>query len=71
MGSGLISEMSFDGEWPYKRGGYCMFNVSFFQAPKSMKSFIQAAFLLNTAFGNLIVAIISEIRLFSNEVSVE
>ncbi|CAG2219222.1 PEPT1 [Mytilus edulis] len=37
------------------------------QAPKSMKSFIQAAFLMNTAFGNLIVAIISEIRLFSNQ----
>lgn len=37
------------------------------QAPKSMKSFIQAAFLLNVAFGNLIVAIISEIRLFPSQ----
>lgn len=40
-----------------------------FQAPSSMKSILSAAWLLTTAFGNLIVVIISEMKLYDNQVS--
>ena len=33
-----------------------------FQAPESMKSVVQAAWLLTVAFGNLIVIVIAELR---------
>eukprot|EP00007_Cunea_sp_BSH-02190019_P000625 CAMPEP_0174241798 /NCGR_PEP_ID=MMETSP0417-20130205/24875_1 /TAXON_ID=242541 /ORGANISM="Mayorella sp, Strain BSH-02190019" /LENGTH=619 /DNA_ID=CAMNT_0015321095 /DNA_START=24 /DNA_END=1883 /DNA_ORIENTATION=+ len=36
------------------------------QAPKSMKSVVMAGWLLTTAFGNLLVAVIAEANLFSN-----
>ncbi|XP_025159505.1 peptide transporter family 1 isoform X2 [Harpegnathos saltator] len=37
---------------------------AFTQAPKSMKSLLQAGWLLTVAFGNLIVVIISEVSIF-------
>lgn len=42
---------------------------SYSQAPKSMKSVMQAAWLLTTAFGNLIVVIIESAQIFEDESS--
>merc|ERR1711902_370290 len=39
------------------------------QAPESMKSVLQAAWLLNVAFGNLIVIAIAEAKLFESQAS--
>ena len=39
------------------------------QAPASMKSCLQAAWLMTVAFGNLIVVIEAESRLFTNQTS--
>ncbi|XP_032688512.1 solute carrier family 15 member 1-like isoform X6 [Odontomachus brunneus] len=49
-----------------------MFSVTglqfaFTQAPKSMKSLLQAGWLLTVAFGNLIVVIISEVSIFDRQ----
>lgn len=38
------------------------------QAPKRYKSVIMSAWLLTTAFGDLIVVIVAEVRLFQNQV---
>lgn len=51
-----------------------MFSVTglefaFTQAPISMKSLLQAGWLLTTAFGNLIVVIIAEAKIFEKQVS--
>lgn len=43
---------------------------SYSQAPASMKSVVQACFLLTTAVGNLLVVIIESMRVFETEVSV-
>mgnify|MGYP000374339423 CR=1 FL=1 len=43
---------------------------SYSQAPKSMKSVIQAAWLLNVTIGNLLVAIIADVQLFPKQVSI-
>lgn len=43
---------------------------SYSQAPSSMKSVMQACWLLTTAFGNLIVIIIEAAVPFDNHVSV-
>nr|XP_027196033.1 solute carrier family 15 member 2-like [Dermatophagoides pteronyssinus] len=40
---------------------------SYSQAPKSMKSVIQAAWLLNVTIGNLLVAIIADVQLFPKQ----
>ncbi|KAH9501223.1 hypothetical protein DERF_012084 [Dermatophagoides farinae] len=40
---------------------------SYSQAPKSMKSVIQAAWLLNVTIGNLLVAIIADVKLFPKQ----
>lgn len=40
---------------------------SYSQAPQSMKSVLQAAWLLTVAFGNLIVAIISDLKIFEEQ----
>lgn len=40
------------------------------QAPKSMKSVIQAAWLLTVSFGDLLVAIIADIKLFHKQVTI-
>merc|ERR1719422_1906179 len=42
---------------------------SYSQAPESMKSVLQAAWLLNVAFGNLIVIAIAEAKLFESQAS--
>lgn len=42
---------------------------SYSQAPVSMKSVMQACWLLTTAFGNLIVVIIESARFFEDRVS--
>ncbi|XP_063706988.1 peptide transporter family 1-like isoform X2 [Culicoides brevitarsis] len=52
--------------------GEVMFSVtglefSFTQAPQSMKSVLQAAWLLTVAFGNLIVVIIAEAKAFDSQ----
>ena len=52
-----------------------MFSVTglefaFTQAPESMKSLLQAAWLLTVAFGNLIVLVIAEIDFFNRAVSI-
>uniref|UniRef100_A0A336KPU9 Oligopeptide transporter 1 n=2 Tax=Culicoides sonorensis TaxID=179676 RepID=A0A336KPU9_CULSO len=52
--------------------GEVMFSVtglefSFTQAPQSMKSVLQAAWLLTVAFGNLIVVIIAEAKAFKSQ----
>jgi dipeptide/tripeptide permease len=39
-----------------------------FQAPVSMKSVLQAGWLLTVAFGNLIVVIIAEAKFFQSQV---
>lgn len=41
---------------------------SYSQAPKSMKSVLQAAWLLMIAFGNLIVAVIADLKIFNEQV---
>lgn len=40
---------------------------SYSQAPNSMKSVLQACWLLTVAFGNLIVAMVAESRLFNSQ----
>ncbi|KAI0224369.1 Solute carrier family 15 member 2 [Lamellibrachia satsuma] len=52
--------------------GECFFSVTglsfaYSQAPASMKSVLQAAFLLTIAFGNLIVVIVSKARRLPNQ----
>ena len=42
---------------------------SYSQAPKSMKSVVQAAWLLTVAFGNIIVIIVAELKLFNDQAS--
>ena len=42
---------------------------SYSQAPKSMKSVVQAAWLLTVAFGNIIVIIVAELKLFDDQAS--
>ncbi|KAG8232131.1 hypothetical protein J437_LFUL012140 [Ladona fulva] len=54
--------------------GEIMFSItglefSFTQAPSSMKSVMQAAWLLTVAFGNLIVVIIAEAKFFESQTS--
>lgn len=54
--------------------GEVMFSVTglqfaFTQAPESMKSLLQAGWLLTVAFGNLIVVIVAEVSVFSRQVS--
>lgn len=54
--------------------GEVMFSVTglefaFTQAPTSMKSLLQACWLLTVAFGNLIVVIVAEVSLFQRQVS--
>jgi dipeptide/tripeptide permease len=39
-----------------------------FQAPVSMKSVLQAGWLLTVAFGNLIVVIVAEAKFFDSQV---
>ena len=51
-----------------------MFSVTglefaFTQAPTSMKSLLQAGWLLTVAFGNLVVVIIAEVKFFDTQVS--
>ena len=41
------------------------FNIHLFQSPASMKSVVQASWLLTVAFGNLIVVVVAETSLFS------
>jgi solute carrier family 15 oligopeptide transporter 1 len=53
--------------------GEIMFSITglefaFTQAPSSMKSLLQASFLLTVAFGNLIVVIIAEAHFFKRQV---
>ncbi|XP_043586858.1 peptide transporter family 1 isoform X1 [Bombus pyrosoma] len=53
--------------------GEVMFSVTglefaFTQAPASMKSLLQASWLLTVAFGNLIVVIVAEISIFDRQV---
>ncbi|KAI5703930.1 hypothetical protein M8J76_015062 [Diaphorina citri] len=43
------------------------FEFAFTQAPVSMKSAVSACWLLTTAFGNLIVAIVAEAKIFENQ----
>ena len=42
---------------------------SYSQAPTSMKSVVQASWLLTVAFGNVIVVIVAEARAFESRVS--
>lgn len=54
--------------------GEVMFSVTglefaFTQAPASMKSLLQASWLLTVAFGNLIVVIVAEISIFNRQAS--
>merc|ERR1719394_2123833 len=42
---------------------------SYSQAPDSMKSVVQAAWLLTVAFGNIIVIIVAELKLFDEQAS--
>lgn len=54
--------------------GEIMFSItglefSYSQAPSSMKSVVQACFLLTTAVGNLLVVIIESMRVFEKEAS--
>lgn len=53
-----------------------MFSVTglefaFTQAPSSMKSLLQACWLLTVAFGNLIVVIVAEVSIFNRQVSIK
>lgn len=41
---------------------------SYSQAPQSMKSVLQACWLLTVAFGNLIVAVIADLKIFNEQV---
>ena len=54
--------------------GEIMFSVtglefSYSQAPESMKSVLQAAWLLTVAFGNIIVIIVAEAKAFNDQAS--
>nr|XP_053644504.1 peptide transporter family 1-like isoform X1 [Cherax quadricarinatus] len=44
---------------------------SFTQSPSSMKSVLQAAWLLTVSFGNLIVVIIAEAKFFKSQNTVD
>ena len=46
------------------------YSLLFIQAPESMKSVLQAAWLLNVAFGNIIVIIVAEAKAFDSQVSI-
>lgn len=53
--------------------GEVMFSVtglefSFTQAPASMKSVLQACWLLSVAIGNMLVVVIAELKLFESQV---
>lgn len=53
--------------------GEIMFSItglefSFTQAPVSMKSLLQAAWLITVALGNLIVVIVAEAKIFDSQV---
>ncbi|KAL5278473.1 SLC15A1.2 family protein [Megaselia abdita] len=55
--------------------GEVMFSVtglefSFTQAPSSMKSVLQACWLLSVAIGNMLVVVIAELKLFESQVSI-
>lgn len=68
-----ISILSMIPQFVLMTAGEILFSVtglefSYSQAPKSMKSIIQACWLLTVAIGNLIVVIITKINLFSNPV---
>lgn len=56
--------------------GEVMFSVtglefSFTQAPSSMKSVLQACWLLSVAIGNMLVVVIAELKLFESQVSLK
>jgi len=42
---------------------------AFTQAPESMKSLLQAGWLLSVAFGNLIVVLVTQVKFFKRQVS--
>jgi len=42
---------------------------AFTQAPESMKSLLQASWLLSVAFGNLIVVLVTQVKFFKRQVS--
>lgn len=42
---------------------------SFTQAPESMKSVLQACWLLTVSFGNIIVIVIAEVKFFDSQAS--
>lgn len=42
---------------------------SFTQAPQSMKSVLQACWLLSVALGNVLVVVIAELKFFESQVS--
>ena len=44
---------------------------SYSQAPTSMKSVLQACWLLTVAFGNVIVVVIAEARFFKSQVIIK
>ena len=46
------------------------YSLLLIQAPESMKSVLQAAWLLNVAFGNIIVIIVAEAKAFDSQVSI-
>lgn len=53
--------------------GEVMFSItglefSFTQAPVSMKSLMQSVWLITVAFGNLVVVIVAEAKIFSSQV---
>ncbi|XP_067145374.1 peptide transporter family 1-like isoform X1 [Centruroides vittatus] len=52
------------GEIMYSISGLAF---SYARAPESLKSFVQATWFLTTAFGNLIVLVIAEIRIFEKQ----
>lgn len=43
---------------------------SFTQAPQSMKSVLQACWLLSVAIGNMLVVVIAELKYFKTQVSI-
>ncbi len=58
-------------DFPSHEIPHCLLIVIVYsQAPPSMKSLSQAAWLLTVAFGNLVVVIVAESSLFSNQVCI-
>ncbi|CAG7722237.1 unnamed protein product, partial [Allacma fusca] len=43
-------------------------DFSYSQAPKSMKSVMQSAWLMTVAVGNLVVVLVAEARIFDRQV---